>query len=77
MVKRSGRVCLGDGYIYEYEGKRNWRGSSSERWELIMSSKRLCGRRVGTRSIDGSQVVVVTVGGKYYATLPHHVRKAP
>ncbi len=75
--RKPGRVCIGDGYIYKYEGKRNWKRSSSDRWETIMSSKTLCGRRVGTRRIDDSQVTVVTVGGRYYAVLPDYVRKAP
>lgn len=75
--KRSpGRYCTGSGYTYEFKGKRRWRRSSSELWETVTSKVR-CGRKVGERTIDGSRVVVVTVGGKYYAQLPSHIRKAP
>ena len=70
-----GRYCVGDGgYIYKYSGKRNWRRSSAERWEIV-ASRRMCGRRVGERTIDGARVVVVTAGKRFYAALPHGVQK--
>jgi hypothetical protein len=65
--------CIQSGYQYRFEGKRRWRASSSELWETVMS-KAVCGRVVGRRNIDGSQVVVVKAGGKYYAALPHAVK---
>ena len=74
--RKSGRVCINSGYMFVYKGKRNWQRSSGERWETIMSKTR-CGRAVGTRVIDDSRVQVITVGGRFYAALPHATRKAP
>ncbi len=65
--------CIGSGYRYEFEGKRNWRSSSDERWQIEMG-KIMCGRPVGTRRIDGAQVTVLKVGGKYYAAVSHAIR---
>ena len=68
------RACLASGYKYLYEGKRNWRRSSFERWEVVMR-KAICGREVGRKNIDGSDTVVVKAGGKFYAALPSHVKR--
>lgn len=71
------RVCTrSSGYVYEFEGKRNWRRSSSEKWATEVHSV-LCGEKLGTRQIDGSMVTVFTVGKKIYAVLPHALRTKP
>lgn len=72
----AGRTCLASGYKFEFSGKRRWRRSSDELWPVVMK-KAVCGRKVGERNIDGSRVVVVTAGGKFYAALPHAAKKAP
>ncbi len=76
MKKTPGRTCIPSGYMYEYDGKRNWKRSSQERWETVVH-KAMCGRKVGERVIDGSRVTVITVGKRFYAALSHYVRKAP
>ena len=61
--------------MYRFEGKRNWRRSSHENWETVMHGKAVCGRLMGRRTVDGSTVVVVKQGGKFYAALPHAASK--
>lgn len=78
MAKRrmqSKRVCLRGGYMYRYEGKRNWQRSSQERWEIIMHGKAVCGQGVGSRIVDGARVVVVKQGGRFYAAGPLYTFK--
>ena len=68
------RACISSGYRYEFAGKRRWRSSSSELWEIAVG-KVVCGREIGRRRVDGSEVVVVKVRSKYFAALPHAVRR--
>ena len=58
MAKSLQVSCIQSGYMFRFEGTRRWRGSSSERWETI-ANKAVCGRVMGRRKIDDSQVVVV------------------
>lgn len=65
--KRKGVRGFERGYCFEFEGKRNWRGSSSEKWatEICDCHK---AKRVGHRTIDGSPVTVFKCAdGKYRA----------
>lgn len=68
--------CIGSGYRYEFTGKRNWRRSADDNWEVEMG-KVMCGRPVGTRRIDGAQVTVLKVGGKFYAAVSHAIKRKP
>jgi len=60
--------------MFQFTGKRRWRGSSSELWDTVVR-KNMCGKLAGHRVIDGSRVVVVKVRGKFYAAAPLHVKK--
>lgn len=67
------KVCI-DGYAYAFDGKRNWRRASDERWDTEMVSKE-CGKIVGTRTIDGHRVHVIKGSdGRFYAVLPQYTR---
>jgi hypothetical protein len=68
------RSCTGKGYRYVFSGKRNWRSSKDDNWDTQVG-KMMCGRAVGTRRIDGAQVTVIKVGGKYYAVTSQSVIK--
>ena len=68
------RTCIKSGYMFEFQGKRRWRASSSELWETVVR-RNMCGRLVGYRTVDGSRGVVVKVRGKFMAALPHAVAK--
>jgi hypothetical protein len=58
----------GSGYCYEYEGKRNWRASSSERWPVETHGWKGDEKRVGTRRIDSTSCAVYLCGdGKFRA----------
>jgi hypothetical protein len=58
-----------DGYVFEYEGKRNWRASSDERWEIVCTTLSEL-RRVGQRTIDGARCTVYRApDGKFYAVV--------
>ena len=68
MATSSRTACVRAGYMYEFEGRRNWRSSKDDRWDVVVRDAQ-CGRLVGERRIDGAQVKVVRVRGKYYAAL--------
>ncbi len=70
MAKQT--ACIMSGYRYEFTGKRNWRRSKDDNWDTEVG-KAMCGRKVGTRRIDGAPVHVVKVRGKFYAAT--HVKK--
>lgn len=58
----------GSGYAFEYEGKRNWRASSSERWPIEVATWKGDEKRVGTRRIDNTLCAVFLCGdGKFRA----------
>jgi hypothetical protein len=67
-------ACIRSGYRFEFDGKRNWRASSDERWDIEMG-KAMCGRIQGDRKIDGSRVTVIKVRNKYYAATPQSIKK--
>lgn len=67
--------CIPEGYRYEFDGKRNWRLSSDDRWETVMGD-RVCGRLLGLRTIDGSKCKVLKLpDGTIVAALAHYVTR--
>lgn len=42
------------GYCYEFEGKRNWRASRSEKWDTVIYTVAGSEVEVGSRLIDGA-----------------------
>jgi hypothetical protein len=55
------------GYAYKYEGKRNWKSSSDERWEIVVVDALEC-MRIGERRVDGTWCAVYrTKEGALYA----------
>lgn len=65
--KRRGLRGFEPGYCFEFEGTRNWRRSSSERWPVEMCDCRK-GKVVGQRRIDDAPVTVYKCSdGKYRA----------
>lgn len=54
------------GYAYEFDGDGDWKSSPDDSWEVVMLS-RGGGKRVGSRLVDGSRVIVFKRGKKYYA----------
>lgn len=67
---------MGDGYTYEFEGKRNWKTSGDEKWETVMFLPLEGGQdHVGFRYIDGTQCAVFKCAdGKFRAQSTVHVR---
>jgi hypothetical protein len=72
MSAKQMAACIMSGYRYEFTGKRNWRRSKAEKWDTRVG-KVMCGKKVGTRMIDGTSMHVVKVRGKFYAAT--HVKK--
>ena len=56
------------GYRYKFEGKRDWRTSSDDRWDTVAGGKER-GVLLGYRQIDGSSCAVVRLGGSIVALL--------
>ena len=52
-------VKVPSGYRYEFQGKRNWRASSDEKWDTKVGSE-ATGRKLGTRTIDGAAYTGLT-----------------
>jgi hypothetical protein len=69
----SAKKCIKSGYMFRFSGKRRWRASKSDLWEIIVRDE-TCGQLVGYRNIDGSRHVVIRKGKMYYAALPHAVK---
>jgi hypothetical protein len=63
MASRPVKYCLPNGYKFKFEGKRNWRRSSDERWEIVTRGA-VCGKLLGHRNVDGARVAVVRVKGR-------------
>jgi len=56
-----------NGYCFEFQGKRRWRASSDDLWEIVMRTLPQL-RRIGQRRIDGSLCTVYRApDGKFYA----------
>ena len=62
------RVCLDAGYKYEFTGgaRGAFRSSGDDWWDTVVT-KAVCGKLVGHRRIDGTQVTMVRAGKKVYA----------
>lgn len=67
-------VRVESGYAYKYEGKRNWRAASSEKWEIVCADGGVV-TCVGERELDGARVTVWRSAGGYYAALSQNVER--
>jgi hypothetical protein len=63
MATRPAKACLAKGYKFQFEGKRNWRRSSDDSWEIVARDE-VCGKLLGHRNIDGVRVAVVGIEGQ-------------
>lgn len=67
-------VQVPGGYRYQFDGKRNWRSSSDEKWDTVVGDAET-GRKLGERRIDGASCVVVRVnGGRIVAVTKQSIR---
>lgn len=75
MIKPMTHAIPTSGSTYEYTGKRNWKASKDDRWEIEMYGTTGNEIPVGIRTIDGSEHAVYKCpDGKFRAILSHLAR---
>ena len=70
-LSRATSLARTSGYVYELESGANWQSAPDDAWDTVVAA--VDGSVVGRRRIDGSTMVVIEQGGKYYAVLPQNV----
>lgn len=71
MKRRTGIVP--SGYRFAYEGKRNWRTSKDDKWEITVGDAET-GLILGQRRIDGATCTVVKLPSGIVAVTAQSVR---
>lgn len=66
-------MARANGYVYRLDGS-DWRGAPDDDWETVTAT--IEGTVVGRRRVDGTEVVVIEQGGRFYAVLPQNVTMA-
>ena len=59
---------LKSGYAYEYVGKREWKSSDDEDWDIVVVTESQS-QYLGKRMIDGSLMKIHRIDSKIFAQL--------
>jgi hypothetical protein len=64
---------LSSGYAYKLDSAYTWRAAPDDDWETVVVDA-LHGTKLGTRTIDGAQCMVLDTKEGIYAQMRSHVR---
>lgn len=72
-AQRAKIVTLPAGYRYEFDGKRKWKASKSDNWDVVMGSQ-TTGVFLGRKVIDSAKCIVVRANEKIIAVQEQYIQ---